>query len=177
MVIGSAIFLITSYKRVYERKETIKKSEQAFISKKNEKYVDVYGNKEVGFIEIEKLNVLLPIFDNTSEKSLKEGVGILEGTDFPLREKNSISVIAGHRGGYNGEQTFLNINKLEKGDLIGIVTKNDRLVYEVNHKEIISPYDWSKFKKSDDSAQIVLMTCHPYPLSRERMLVFAHLVE
>lgn len=142
MVIGSAIFLITSYRRVYERKETIKKSEQVLLVK-NGKYVDVYGNKEVGFIEIEKLNVLLPIFDNTSEKSLKEGVGILEGTDLSLREKNSISVIAGHRGGYNGEQTFLNINKLEKGDLIGIVTKNDRLVYEVSHKEIISPYDWS----------------------------------
>lgn len=69
----------------------------------------------IGFLEIEKLEVLLPIFPNATQKSLKNGVGVVETTDVPSGDYNTVSVLAGHRGGYNAKQTFFKINTLENG--------------------------------------------------------------
>ena len=69
-------------------------------------------------IRIDKIGIVLPILDNVSDQSLIEGVGIVEDTDLPSSKENTITVLAGHRGGRNEEQTFLNIDKLEQGDEI-----------------------------------------------------------
>lgn len=131
----------------------------------------------IGYIEINKLGVILPIFPGTSKKELRAGVGIVENTDYPTDEKNKISVIAGHRGGYNGEQSFLNINELEKGDKIKITTKEKVLTYEVVGQDVIESRDWSKFIREENKTKLMLMACHPYPQNYQRLLVKAELIE
>ena len=109
---------------------TNKQENKVLVENLNDKtqHREVDGDDEIiisnaiGYIEINKLGVTLPIFSGTSKKELREGVGIVESTDYPTDEKNILSVIAGHRGGYNGEQSFLNIHKLEQGDQINITT-------------------------------------------------------
>lgn len=128
-------------------------------------------------IRIDKLDILLPIYPSTREKYLMDGVGIIETTDKPVSESGTTCALAGHRGGYNEEDSFLHIDKLEEGDEIKITTTEEVLTYKVYEKEIIKPDDWSKFNREEGKTKLVLMTCHPYPYDYERLLVKAYLVE
>lgn len=127
----------------------------------------------IGFLEISKLNLNLPIFPDTSQKSLKNGVGIVAGTDVPRAETATTAVIAGHRGGYNGRMSFRYIDRLSQGDEIKVITAACNLVYRVIGSEVIEPTDWSKFKHFENKNLLILMACHPYPKNDKRLLIYA----
>ena len=135
----------------------------------------IKSDKAIGVLRIDKLNLLAQVFDNTESDSLYDGVGIIESTDLPSSKPGTTCAIAGHRGGVNEELSFLNIDKLEVGDEIKITTKDEVLVYKVTGSEIIEPDDWSKFTRDEDKSKLVLMTCHPYPTDKERLLVYSEL--
>lgn len=137
---------------------------------------DKISSSALGVIRIDKIGVAIPIFDNANNKSLKEGAGIVEGTDLPSSKENTITVLAGHRGGRNENQSFLNIHKLEQGDEIKTTTKEEILYYKVTEQEIIEPTDWSKFTKEEGKTKLFLMSCHPYPQNYQRLLVKAELI-
>lgn len=136
---------------------------------------DIQSDKAIGVLRIDKLNLLAQVFGNTKSGSLYDGVGVIESTDFPSSKLGTTCAIAGHRGGVNEELSFLNIDKLEFGDEIKITTKDEVLVYKVTGSEIIEPDDWSKFTREEDKSKLVLMTCHPYPTDKERLLVYSEL--
>ena len=136
---------------------------------------DIQSDKAIGVLRIDKLNLLAQVFDNTKSGSLYDGVGVIESTDFPSSKPGTTCAIAGHRGGVNEELSFLNIDKLEIGDEIKITTKDEVLVYKVTGSEIIEPDDWSKFTREEDKSKLVLMTCHPYPTDKERLLVYSEI--
>lgn len=106
-----------------------------------------------------------------------EGSGIVEDTDIPTSEGNTITVLAGHRGGINETQSFLNIDKLENGDKLKITTREEELYYKVVYKEVIEPTDWSKFTREEGKTKLFLMACHPYPKNDKRLLVKAELIK
>lgn len=145
-------------------------------AKRMYKNIDKNLSDAIGYIEIDKIGVILPIFPGTSKRELRAGVGLLESTDDLTNEKNTISVIAGHRGGYNGEQSFLNIDNLKKGDKIKITTKEKILVYKVIGQNIIASTDWSKFTRDENKTKLILMSCHPYPQNYQRLLINAELI-
>lgn len=136
---------------------------------------DIKSDKAIGVLRIDKLNLLAQVFDNTESGSLYDGVGVIESTDLPSSKPGTTCAIAGHRGGVNEELSFLNIDKLEAGDEIKITTKDEVLVYKVTGSEIIEPDDWSKFTREEDKSKLVLMTCHPYPTDKERLLVYSEI--
>lgn len=130
----------------------------------------------LGVIRIDKIDVVLPIFDNTSKKNLLLGVGVVKTTDPPSTEKNTITVLAGHRGSGKGLDFFLHINKLEPGDEIKITTRKQVLYYKVMGDEVVEPDDWSRFIREEDKTKLYLMSCHPYPKNNKRLLVKTELV-
>lgn len=130
----------------------------------------------LGVIRIDKIDVVLPIFDNTSKKNLLLGVGVVKTTDPPSTEKNTITVLAGHRGSGKGLDFFLHINKLEPGDEIKITTRKQVLYYKVVGDEVVEPDDWSRFIREEDKTKLYLMSCHPYPKNNKRLLVKSELV-
>ncbi|MFR7835518.1 MAG: class C sortase [Ezakiella sp.] len=136
---------------------------------------DIQSDKAIGVLRIDKLNLLAQVFDNTESGSLYDGVGVIESTELPSSKPGTTCAIAGHRGGVNEELSFLNIDKLEIGDEIKITTKDEALVYKVTGSEIIEPDDWSKFTREEVKSKLVLMTCHPYPTDKERLLVYSEL--
>ena len=139
--------------------------------------VDGINLSAIGVIRIDKIGIVLPIMDNASNQSLIEGAGIVEGTDLPSSKENTITVLAGHRGGRNENQTFLNIDQLEQGDEIKITTKEEMLYYKVVEQEIIEPNDWSKFTREEGKTKLFLMSCHPYPQNYQRLLMKAELIK
>ncbi len=136
---------------------------------------DIQSDKAIGVLRIDKLNLLAQVFDNTESGSLYDGVGVIESTELPSSKPGTTCAIAGHRGGVNEELSFLNIDKLEIGDEIKITTKDEVLIYKVTGSEIIEPDDWSKFTREEDKSKLVLMTCHPYPTDKERLLVYSEI--
>lgn len=138
---------------------------------------DEISASAVGVVRIDKLGVVLPILANTSEQALLDGVGVIESTDLPSSDENTITVLAGHRGGRGEDQTFLNINKLQNDDEIKITTREKVLRYKVVGQEIIAPTDWSKFTREEGKTKLILMSCHPYPQNYQRLLVKAELIQ
>lgn len=138
---------------------------------------DEIQNSAIGVIRIDKIGIVLPIFEDASNESLLDGAGIVENTDPPSSKEKTVTVLAGHRGGRNEEQTFLNINKLEEGDEIKITTKEETLHYKVIGREVIEPTDWSKFTREKGKTKLFLISCHPYPQNHQRLLVRAELIK
>ena len=73
----------------YEQENKTEEIEQNVESK------DSIKDTAIGVLRIDKIGVITPISDNTSEQSLLEGSGIVEDTDIPTSEENTITVLAG----------------------------------------------------------------------------------
>ena len=137
--------------------------------------LDKFNDYIIGILRIDKINIVLPIFDKVNSKTLSDGVGVLENTDKITSEKNKITVLAGHRGGKNNASSFLNIDKLENGDEIKVTTRENVFCYKVTGQEIIKSTDWTKFIREKDKTKLFLMTCHPYPKNYQRLLIKSEL--
>lgn len=160
-----------------EEVEKASKEIAATYANTSMQYEGEIPSSAIGVIRIDKIEVVLPIMKNAGEYSLTKGAGLLEDTDLPSSKENTITVLAGHRGGRNEAQTFLNIDKLETGDEIKITTREETLYYEVVGQEVIEPTDWSKFTREKGKTKLFLMSCHPYPENYQRLLVKAELVK
>lgn len=192
-IVFSIAFLFLNHKRIELKKEEsinlekqIKQELPPFENYEQERPEEIKQNvapkdsikdTAIGVLRIDKIGVITPISDNTNEQSLLEGSGIVEDTDIPTSEGNTITVLAGHRGGINETQSFLNIDKLENGDKLKITTREEELYYKVVDKEVIEPTDWSKFTREEGKTKLFLMACHPYPKNDKRLLVKAELVK
>ena len=162
----------------------MKLEEQMLSGKPQEKFADAadtgdaitYDNA-LGVIRIDKIGVVYPIFDNTNKKTLLLGVGVVDTTDPPSTKRNTLTVLAGHRGSGRGLDYFLHIGKLEPGDEIKITTRKEILHYRVVGDEVVEPNDWSRFIREEDKTKLYLMSCHPYPKNNKRLLVKADLVK
>ncbi len=139
---------------------------------------EIASSKEmIGYISIDKVNVVLPIYNGTYSAILRKGVGVLEDMDTLNGEKGSTTVLAGHRGGYNNKSTFKEIDSLDIEDTFVVGNKSGDMKYKVIGKIVVEPDDWSQLKRIPGKAQIILLTCHPYPINNKRLLVIAERVE
>ena len=185
LLIGAAIPVKVYLKNLKQKKEAVKLEEQILSGKPQEKSnhapadtgdAITYDNA-LGVIRIDKIGVVLPVFDNTNKKTLLLGVGVVDTTDAPSTKRNTLTVLAGHRGSGRGLDYFLHIGKLEPGDEIKITTRKEILHYRVVGDEVVEPNDWSRFIREEDKTKLYLMSCHPYPKNNKRLLVKADLVK
>lgn len=184
LLIGAAIPVKVYFKNRAQKKEAVKLEEQMLSGKPQEKSADAadtgdaitYDNA-LGVIRIDKIGAVYPIFDNTNKKTLLLGVGVVDTTDPPSTKRNTLTVLAGHRGSGRGLDYFLHIGKLEPGDEIKITTRKEILHYRVVGDEVVEPNDWSRFIREEDKTKLYLMSCHPYPKNNKRLLVKADLVK
>lgn len=184
LVVFSVSFLVYQKNQLESKKEDAIHLEKALAQEnvaekgmEQNEASDEISASAVGVVRIDKLGVVLPILANTSEQALLDGVGVIESTDLPSSDENTITVLAGHRGGRGEDQTFLNINKLQNDDEIKITTREKVLRYKVVGQEIIAPTDWSKFTREEGKTKLILMSCHPYPQNYQRLLVKAELIQ
>ena len=184
LLIGAAIPVKVYLKNRAQKEEAVKLEEQMLSGRPQEKSADAadtgaaitYDNA-LGVIRIDKIGAVYPIFDNTNKKTLLLGVGVVDTTDAPSTKRNTLTVLAGHRGSGRGLDYFLHIGKLEPGDEIKITTRKEILHYRVVGEEVVEPNDWSRFIREEDKTKLYLMSCHPYPKNNKRLLVKADLVK
>ena len=80
-------------------------------------YLDLVDvGESIGFIEIPKIDVYLPIYSGTNEDVLQKGVGHLAESSYPIGGTSTHSVLTGHRG-LPSAVLFTDLDKLEEGDV------------------------------------------------------------
>lgn len=131
-----------------------------------------FENNVIGTIEIEKIEVKLPLYLGATTANMKKGGVILGETSMPIGGENSNVVIAAHRG-YQGIPMFREIEKIETGDKIEITTVFDTLMYQVTECKVILPNQINEILIQQGEDMITLLTCHPYTENTHRYLVFA----
>ncbi len=133
-----------------------------------------YGIKDniIGYINIPKLNLELPIVLGANTENMKKGAVHLTETSYPIGGENTNSVIAAHRG-YNKAQMFRYIDRLEYGDEIYIQNFREELVYRVYEIKVIDPNDVNELLIEEGKDIITLFTCHPYMVDTHRYVVKA----
>lgn len=133
-----------------------------------------YGIKDniIGYINISKLNLELPIVLGANTENMKKGAVHLTETSYPIGGENTNSVIAAHRG-YNKAQMFRYIDRLEYGDEIYIQNFREELVYRVYEIKVIDPNDVNELLIEEGKDIITLFTCHPYMVDTHRYVVKA----
>lgn len=124
------------------------------------------------FIRIPKIEVDQVVFAGVDTRTLRSGPGHMPSTPVPGQPGNA--VISGHRTTYGSP--FHNLDMLEPGDRIEVETFAGTHVYEVRELEIVRPTDvWVTHHR--EGGWLTLTTCHPKFSARQRLIVFAELVE
>ena len=135
-----------------------------------EEVLNVDGDGVMGYIDIPKIDVYLPIYHGTSEEVLAEGAGHLEMTALPIGGENRHPVISAHRGLPSAE-LFTRLDEMEIGDEFYIHILDETLAYEVDQIEVILPEELSLLQPEEDRDLLTLLTCTPYAVNTHRLLV------
>lgn len=127
-------------------------------------------NGVMGFIDIPKIDVYLPIYHGTSNEVLEKGIGHLENTSFPIGGESTHAVISGHTG-LNSAKMFTDLTSMELDDQFYIDILGNTLAYKVINIEVVEPDDVSSLSIQDGKDLVTLVTCTPYGINSHRLLV------
>ena len=76
----------------------------------------VEGTDIMGYIDIDRVKIHLPIYHGTDEAVLQVAVGHISGTSLPIGGEGTHCVVSGHRG-LPSAKLFTDIDKLVEGDV------------------------------------------------------------
>lgn len=138
--------------------------------------LNLNGDGIMGYLEIPKISVRLPIYHGTGDQALQNGVGHLAGTSLPVGGAGTHSVLSGHRG-LPSALLFTDLDKLEEGDPFVLYILNEKLVYQVDQIQVVEPDQVSSLKVEPDQDYVTLITCTPYGINTHRLLVRGHRIE
>lgn len=128
------------------------------------------GDGVMGYIEIPKIDVYLPIYHGTGEEELAKGAGHLEMTALPIGGLNRHPVISAHRGLPSAE-LFTRLDEMETGDQFYLHILDQVLAYEVDQIRTIEPEELSLLQPEKEKDLVTLLTCTPYAVNTHRLLV------
>lgn len=137
--------------------------------------LNIAGDEMMGSVEIPKINIKIPIYHTTEEEVLNKSAGHLEGSSLPVGGANTHAVISAHRG-LPSASLFTDLDQLKEGDHFLIHVLNETLCYEVDKISVVKPEDTSALAVEDGQDLVTLLTCTPYGVNTERLLVRGHRV-
>jgi LPXTG-site transpeptidase (sortase) family protein len=108
----------------------------------------------LALLQIERLNLNVPVYAGTHNLTLNRGAGIVEGTSLP-GEHGNIAVSA-HRDSF-----FRSLKDIDIDDDIVLVTRDGKKRYRVNYVFITDPLDLSVLEDTDVPT-LTLITCYPF---------------
>lgn len=124
----------------------------------------------IGWLEIPKLDVYLPIYHGVEEDVLERGVGHMPGTSLPVGGPSTHCVLSGHTG-LPTAKIFTDLDKLEEGDLFFIHVLDRILAYRVDQSVVVLPEETDEIGIVEGKDYVTLLTCIPYGVNSHRLLV------
>lgn len=124
----------------------------------------------LGYVEIPKIALNLPIFAGTSDAVLEIGVGHLEGTSLPIGGRSTHTVLTAHRG-LAKVKLFRNLDQVKEGDIFYIHNIKETLAYRVDKISVVEPDQFEEVLVEEKKDYATLLTCTPYMINSHRLLV------
>ena len=138
--------------------------------------LDPDGTGVMGYLEIPKISLRLPIYHGTGDAALQKGIGHLAGTSLPVGGSGTHCVLSGHRG-LPSALLFTDLDQLETGDIFTLYVLDQRLSYQVDQILVVEPEDVSALAPEDGKDYVTLVTCTPYGVNTHRLLVRGSRIE
>ncbi len=135
--------------------------------------LNVSGDGVMGYIDIDKIQVKLPIYHGTDASILNNACGHLQGSSLPTGEVGTHVVLSAHRG-LPSARLFTDLDRLEVGDTFRITVLDTSFVYEIDQIKTVLPDDVSDLLIDPDEEYCTLVTCTPYGINTHRLLVRGH---
>lgn len=129
----------------------------------------------IGYVEIPKIKVKLPIYAGTSSKVLEKGAGHLEGSSLPVGGTSTHSVITAHRG-LPSARLFTDLDRMQEDDIFYLHVLGEVLAYRVDRILTVEPTDFDPVLVVEGKDYATLLTCTPYGINSHRLLVRGHRV-
>jgi sortase A len=105
-------------------------------------------------LRIPGVNLSVPVYSDTSARSLNRGAGLIAGTARPEAAGNV--GIAAHRDGF-----FRVLKDVAVGDRLEIESLSGTRVYRVDALSVVRPEDMRPLRQTSRSV-VTLVTCHPF---------------
>jgi sortase A len=82
-------------------------------------------------------------------------------------------VLSGHRG-LPSARLFTDLDKLTEGDIFMLYVLNETLTYEVDQILVVDPDETEALAIDENEDYCTLVTCTPYGINTQRLLVRGH---
>jgi len=138
--------------------------------------LNIGGTGMMGYITIPKISQELPVYHGTSDGVLSVAVGHLQGTSLPVGGESTHCVVSAHRG-LPTAVLFTHLDRMEVGDTFYFTILDRTITYEVDQIRIVEPDDSSLIQIQDGKDYCTLLTCTPYGINTQRLLVRGHQVD
>lgn len=138
-----------------------------------ESLLDVTGTGIMGYIQIPKINLQLPVYHGTDEGVLQTSIGHIAGSSLPVGGDSTHCLLSGHRG-LPSSRLFTDLDKLSEGDTFTLTVLDETLTYEVDQVKVVEPDDISDVQIEPGQDLCTLITCTPYGVNTHRLLVRGH---
>lgn len=130
-----------------------------------------YGTK-YGTMEIEKIDLNVPIYYGDTLEILKKGVGHSSGSYFP-GEGGSIIYM-----GHNSKNMFRRFSELQKGNEIKVTTTYGEYTYKIYDMQLIKETEVDRLPIQKEKEILMVYTCYPFNnvgYATQRYVIYAEL--
>ena len=138
--------------------------------------LDISGTGMMGYITIPRIGQELPVYHGTSDGVLSVAAGHLEGSSLPVGGKSTHSVVSAHRG-LPTAVLFTHLDRMTIGDTFHFTILDRTITYEVDQIRVVEPDDTGLIQIIDGKDYCTLLTCTPYGINTQRLLVRGHQVD
>lgn len=147
-------------------------SQEAILTASNNyvNQLNVGGSGIMGYIDIPKINVDLPIYHGTGNDALDRGTGHLLGSSLPVGGDSTHTIITGHSG-MASQRMFTDLEQLHEGDVFYLRVLDEILAYEVKAVHTVLPHDTTYLGIVPGQDLCTLVTCTPTGINTHRLLV------
>jgi sortase A len=128
------------------------------------------GSDVMGYVQIPKIDVKLPIYHGTTESVLQVGVGHIAGSSLPVGGESTHCALSGHTG-LPSAKLLTDMDQLEVGDMFYMHILGNVLAYQVDQILIVEPDDVEPLAIVPGEDYVTLVTCTPYGINSHRLLV------
>ena len=130
-----------------------------------------YGT-QYATIQIDKIDLNLPVYFGDTLEILKKGVGHSSGSYFP-GEGGSIIYM-----GHNSKKMFRRFSELQKGNEIKVTTSYGEYTYKIYDMKLIKETELDQSPIQRDKEILMVYTCYPFNnvgYATQRYVVYAEL--
>lgn len=124
----------------------------------------------IGYLEIPKLGIYLPVYHGLDDEVLQKGIGHIPETSLPVGGVSTHCVLSGHSG-LPAARLLTELDRMEDGDRFYIHVLGQTLAYEVDQITVVLPDETEELRIFEGKDYVTLLTCTPYGINTHRLLV------